>query len=107
MADNCGECLALDPKYKCGWCQSSNRCSIEKQCEDGGQGVWLKESDICPDPMILDFTPKYGPWEGGTNITITGVNLGRSVDDIYKNIMVAGIPCIPFKDSYIQTRQVW
>ncbi|CAG0913869.1 unnamed protein product [Notodromas monacha] len=104
MADNCGMCLSLDPKYKCGWCQSSNRCSIDRDCSE--PRVWLKESDVCPDPMIVDFNPKYGPWESGTNITIQGINLGRVVEDIEKNIMVAGIPCMPYKETYIQTRQV-
>jgi plexin A len=106
MADNCSECSLLDAKYKCGWCPRLGRCSIEKYCEDGGDDSWLKEADFCPDPEILDFTPKYGLLEGGTNVTITGLNLGRRFDDIFGKITVAGVPCVPHRESYVQTRQV-
>jgi len=79
MADNCGMCLAMDPKYKCGWCQSSNRCQVKEQCMNQG-GVWLSRNQTCPNPEITHFSPKSGPWEGGTNVTITGINLGKTFD---------------------------
>ncbi len=52
---------------------------MKEQC-DGGSGVWLSRDLTCPNPEITHFTPKSGPWEGGTNVTITGINLGKTFD---------------------------
>ncbi|XP_037086635.1 plexin-A4-like [Pollicipes pollicipes] len=103
MADNCGECLALDPKFSCGWCQSSNQCEVKAEC---GATPWLDRNKPCPNPQITDFSPKSGPYEGGTNITITGINLGKEFKDIYDQVTVAGVPCNPIEALYRRTRQI-
>lgn len=77
MADNCGMCLALAPKYDCGWCQSSDKCEVKNQC-DWGTRIWLNRNQTCPNPEIHSFEPAMGPWEGNTNITIRGINLGKT-----------------------------
>lgn len=77
MADNCGMCLALADKLSCGWCQVSDRCEVSEQCDRGG-GVWLNRNHTCPNPEVTAFNPQLGPWEGGTNITIEGINLGKT-----------------------------
>lgn len=38
---------------------------------------WLNKQNVCPDPQIISFEPASGPVEGGTQLTITGVNLGN------------------------------
>lgn len=106
MADSCGMCLALPAKYMCGWCSSSNTCEVEEQCKTEGTVDWLNRMQTCPNPEIHSFTPKTGPWEGGTNITITGINLGKNFSDIYSGVKIAGIDCIPYKDLYLDTRQI-
>jgi plexin A len=105
MADNCGMCLALAEKYGCGWCQSSDRCEVKEQC-DRGVGVWLNRNQTCPNPEVHTFEPQLGPWEGGTNITIRGINLGKTFADIYSGVSVAGISCEPYKDLYVKTKQI-
>lgn len=105
MADNCGLCLALSEKYGCGWCQSSHRCEIFEQC-DKGLGTWLNRNHTCPNPEILSFFPKSGPWEGGTNVTIHGINLGKTFKDIYGGVSVAGIMCQPYESLYERTKQI-
>lgn len=105
MADNCGMCLALEKKYGCGWCQSTERCEIMSQC-DSGSGGWLDQNHTCPNPSIINFRPQLGPWEGGTNVTIQGINLGRTYEDVYSGITVAGIPCEPYKHLYKPTREI-
>ncbi len=52
------------------------------------------------------FDPRLGPWEGGTNVTIEGVNLGKSFNDISGGITVAGMPCHPYEELYVQTRRI-
>lgn len=108
MADSCGICLALAEKYNCGWCSSTNTCEVVEQCNKNNDGKtdWLNRSEICPNPEIHTFGPKTGPWEGGTNITIQGINLGKSYNDIYSGVRIAGINCMPFPQFYIDTKQI-
>lgn len=108
MADSCGICLALPEKYNCGWCSSTNSCEVEEQCNKNKEGKtdWLNRSEICPNPEIHSFEPKTGPWEGGTNITIRGINLGKNYNDIYSGVRIAGINCMPFPQYYIDTKQI-
>ncbi|XP_017783638.1 PREDICTED: plexin A3 [Nicrophorus vespilloides] len=105
MADNCGMCLALSEKYECGWCQSTDRCEVKEQCERGS-AVWLNRSQTCPNPEVISFRPELGPWEGDTNITIEGINLGKTFQDIYTGVSIAGINCQPYEHLYIKTKQI-
>lgn len=99
-------CLALSDKYNCGWCQSLDRCEVKDQCEHGGSAVWLNPKKTCPNPEIISFSPQLGPWEGGTNITIQGINLGKTFQDIYTGVSIAGINCQPYEHLYIKTKQI-
>lgn len=99
MADNCGQCLELPERFKCGWCGSE--CSVQEQCTAStlsetasptkptnsvNQNIanfWLNKQNVCPDPQIFTFEPTSGPVEGGTNLTIYGVNLGNKYENFY------------------------
>jgi hypothetical protein len=53
---------------------------------------------------FIQFEPKSGPIEGGTNLTIKGTDLGKTFDDINgtnASIIVAGRPCIPYEEFYV------
>lgn len=56
--------------------------------------------------QVKRFDPRLGPWEGGTNVTIEGVNLGKTFTDIAGGITVAGMPCHPYEELYVQTRRI-
>ena len=86
MADNCGMCLTLAPKYDCGWCQSTDRCEVKDNCERN-TGMWLNSNQTCPNPEIHSFEPVMGPWEGNTNVTIRGINLGQTFM-VRKNLLL-------------------
>ena len=53
MADNCGECLALDPKFNCGWCKTTGQCEVNESCGAG----WLDRNRACPNPQVSIPTP--------------------------------------------------
>lgn len=115
LASNCGFCLELDEKYKCGWCSkggdsTSDTCQIKEQCNNGTQ--WLDKQQVCPNPRIIDFEPKAGPYEGGTTITIKGINLGRAFEDIENGVGISYemngkpigfVPCLPLQKHYVKT----
>lgn len=111
MADNCGLCLELPEKYNCGWCKQTNSCQIRDHCPQ----LFLTSGETCPNPQILSFEPKTGPPEGGTNITIKGINLGRTFEDIQNgisvelmqnNLKIDQIECVPFRELYVRTSQI-
>lgn len=114
MADNCGFCLELPEKYSCGWCKDTNSCQIQEHCHQQ-RPSFLVSSDTCPNPQIISFEPTSGPLEGGTNITIKGINLGRSFEDIQNGISIeltnndlrlGTIECVPYRELYVRTSQV-
>ncbi|XP_061496174.1 plexin-B2 isoform X2 [Rhineura floridana] len=83
--DDCSLCLASDPKYKCVWCDGTDRCVYTKGCST--------PIVTCPAPVITRIEPKNGPLNGGILLSIMGSNLGITAEDV-KNIMVAGTECI-------------
>lgn len=105
MADNCGTCLTLSEKYKCGWCQSTSTCEVAEQCLEKNSD-WLDRLQTCPNPEINSFTPITGPVEGGTNITINGINLGKKFVDIYSSIRIAGIDFMAYQNLYVDTKKI-
>ncbi|XP_055945383.1 plexin A3-like isoform X2 [Argiope bruennichi] len=112
MAQSCGICLELPEKYKCGWCQDTdNSCEVYEHC-NRLPTLWLDRKQTCPNPQILSFSPKSGPWEGGTNITIKGINLGRVFQDIANNVRVIHedrkviAECVPHEELYVKTTQI-
>lgn len=108
MCDSCGTCLALPEKFNCGWCQSSSSCEVNDQCtsHDEKKNDWLNRFQTCPNPKIYSFSPATGPWEGGTNVTIRGVNLGKNFSDIYTGVKVAEMSCMPIATLYIDTKEI-
>ena len=46
-----------------------------------------------------------GPLEGGTLVTIQGLNLGLSFSELEGNVEVAGVRCTPQEDGYITAEQ--
>ncbi|GAB1598516.1 plexin-A4-like isoform X1 [Argonauta hians] len=94
MVTNCGKCLSMDKEYDCVWC--SNKCMLAGKCS----GKVLKRSDTCPNPRILRFSPITGPIGGKTNITITGINLGKHEADLKDGVKVAGIKCKVLSRDY-------
>ncbi|XP_038054424.1 plexin-A2-like [Patiria miniata] len=103
---NCGDCLAGPDKYQCGWCHtigsltSGDVCSLESECGN----TWLSGDALCPHATITDFSPKSGYIRGGTNLTITGTNLGQKVEDI-RSVTVAGTNCA-INEGYVVATQV-
>ena len=56
--------------------------------------------------FVSPCSPEYGPWEGGTNITIRGVNLGKNFEDIARGVTVAGMACDPYPHLYEKTEKI-
>ncbi|XP_071495764.1 plexin-A4-like [Diadema antillarum] len=97
---NCGVCISADTKYECGWCESTQQCSIDDRCSD-----WYSSGDLCPTPSIISFSPRAGPVEGRTNLTIQGINLGQSTANIH-NVTVAGHHCEMFPERYVTATEI-
>ena len=113
LTEGCSSCLGLSMMtgFECGWCDRpsgmTDTCSFVGDCPS--QNLATSGSQ-CPVPTITDFTPKSGPPDGGTIITIFGTNLGVSFNDFTSpgsSIRVGSATCTPSNpDSYIPGRRV-
>ncbi|KRZ39430.1 Plexin-A4, partial [Trichinella pseudospiralis] len=106
LASNCGLCLHLPASYGCGWCTATQQqsCTINSKCDVGDSGSqrrWLHHrGDVCPNPRIVKFWPTAGPVDGGTRLTIEGVNLGRDYSEIEYAVRIRNVVCTPIAELY-------
>ncbi|XP_049327643.1 plexin-A2 [Astyanax mexicanus] len=106
--ESCGMCLKADRRFGCGWCAGESRCTLRKHCPSLA-GRWLEPSghnSKCTHPRITEVTPLTGPPEGGTLVTIRGVNLGMTLSELQGRVEVAGVPCSAQSEGYITAEQV-
>uniref|UniRef100_A0A8C5HFW9 Plexin-A2 n=1 Tax=Gouania willdenowi TaxID=441366 RepID=A0A8C5HFW9_GOUWI len=94
--DSCGTCLRAERKFQCGWCSSEGRCTMRQHCAP--ISPYYERTFFHANPQI--FT---GPLEGGTLVTIQGLNLGLSFSELEDNVEVAGIQCKPKEEGYLTT----
>lgn len=81
----------------------TDSCTYNLECE----AALITEGSGCPPPVVIDFNPKSGPFEGGTTITITGRELGVTIDDFNaSSIRVGTIPCTPIQEGYVSGREI-
>ncbi|VDK64486.1 unnamed protein product [Onchocerca ochengi] len=108
LASNCGLCLVLsDEKYDCGWCPAEKQCTREENCPIASKmDYWLDRSQLCPYPVITDFSPKKGPLAGGTTLIIDGVNLGLSYKTVEEAVTAANVRCDVDKNSYVTASRI-
>ncbi|XP_051947504.1 plexin-A2-like [Xyrauchen texanus] len=109
--DSCGMCLKAERKFQCGWCSMEGRCTLRQHCPMSNPYTsrWLHLASTnvkCTNPRITEVTPVAGPPEGGTRVTIRGVNLGLSFSDMVNNVQVAGVQCTPQENGYIIAEQI-
>ncbi|CAL1537486.1 unnamed protein product [Lymnaea stagnalis] len=96
----CSLCVNLNytrPYLECYWCH--NTCSHITACKQHA-------SVTCPAPRIQSVWPLSGPIQGGTNVTITGSNLGAKFEDIEKAVTVSNVGCIPFRELYSPSKRI-
>uniref|UniRef100_A0A8C9U069 Plexin A2 n=1 Tax=Scleropages formosus TaxID=113540 RepID=A0A8C9U069_SCLFO len=107
---SCGKCLKVDRKFQCGWCSGEGRCTLRHHCpvlSYASRWLDLSAKNVkCTNPRITEVVPVAGPPEGGTRVTIRGVNLGLSFSELVGNVEVAGISCTPMEDGYVIAEHV-
>ncbi|KAM9268432.1 plexin-A2 [Morus bassanus] len=107
--ESCGLCLKADPKFECGWCSGEAKCTLRPHCSVPSAQPWLDWSSRnvkCSNPRITEILTVSGPPEGGTRVTIRGVNLGLDFSEIAHGVQVAGVQCTPLPDQYVVAEQI-
>ncbi|NWY03278.1 PLXA2 protein, partial [Nothoprocta ornata] len=107
--ESCGLCLKAQQKFACGWCSGEARCTLRQHCSTTAAQPWLHWSSRnvkCSNPRITEILTVSGPPEGGTRVTIRGVNLGLDFSEIAHNVQVAGVPCAPLPERYVVAEQI-
>ncbi|NWZ41163.1 PLXA2 protein, partial [Brachypodius atriceps] len=103
--ESCGLCLKAEPKFWCGWCGGEGRCTLRPHC--GSSWLhWNSHNAKCSNPRITEILTVSGPPEGGTRVTIRGVNLGLDFSEIAQGVQVAGVPCTPLPEHYVVAEQI-
>uniref|UniRef100_A0A4W6D503 Plexin A2 n=1 Tax=Lates calcarifer TaxID=8187 RepID=A0A4W6D503_LATCA len=108
--DSCGMCLRAERKFQCGWCSGEGRCTMKQHCPPispyASRWLDLSARNVkCTNPRITEVSPVAGPLEGGTLVTIQGLNLGLSFSELEGNVEVAGVQCTPQEEGYITAEQ--
>lgn len=105
--ESCGLCLKADRKFECGWCSDERRCTLQQHCSSASSPWldWSSHNVKCSNPQITEILTVSGPPEGGTRVTIHGVNLGLDFSEIAHHVQVAGVPCTPLPGDYIIAEQ--
>ncbi|XP_075030579.1 plexin-A2 [Calonectris borealis] len=107
--ESCGLCLKADPKFECGWCSGEAKCTLRPHCGAPSAQPWLDWSSRnvkCSNPRITEILTVSGPPEGGTRVTIRGVNLGLDFSEIAHGVQVAGVQCTPLPEQYVVAEQI-
>ncbi|NXF89154.1 PLXA2 protein, partial [Eubucco bourcierii] len=107
--ESCGLCLKADPKFECGWCSGEAKCTLRPHCGSSAAQPWLDWSSRnvkCSNPRITEILTVSGPPEGGTRVTIRGVNLGLDFSEIAQGVQVAGVQCTPLPEHYVVAEQI-
>uniref|UniRef100_A0A8C5U2S9 Sema domain-containing protein n=1 Tax=Malurus cyaneus samueli TaxID=2593467 RepID=A0A8C5U2S9_9PASS len=104
--ESCGLCLKADPKFECGWCSGEGRCTLRPHCGSRPWLDWSSHNVKCSNPRITEILTVSGPPEGGTRVTIRGVNLGLDFSEIAQGVQVAGVPCTPLPEHYVVAEQI-
>ncbi|XP_041712458.1 plexin-A2-like [Coregonus clupeaformis] len=106
--DSCGMCLKAQRKFQCGWCSGEGRCTLRHHCPPlNPRWLDLSSKNVkCTNPRITEVTPVAGPPEGGTRVTIHGMNLGLAFSEMVDNVKVAGVKCSPVEEGYIIAEQI-
>ncbi|NXU27329.1 PLXA2 protein, partial [Thalassarche chlororhynchos] len=107
--ESCGLCLKADPKFECGWCSGEAKCTLRPHCSVPSAQPWLDWSSRnvkCSNPRITEILTVSGPPEGGTRVTIRGVNLGLDFSEIAHGVQVAGVQCTPLPEQYVVAEQI-
>ncbi|XP_075385933.1 plexin-A2 [Tenrec ecaudatus] len=106
--ESCGLCLKAHRKFECGWCSGEHRCTLHQHCNSPSNPWldWSSHNVKCSNPQITEVLTVSGPPEGGTRVTIHGVNLGLDFSEIAHHVQVAGVPCTPLLGEYIIAEQI-
>ncbi|XP_064398755.1 hepatocyte growth factor receptor-like isoform X4 [Halichondria panicea] len=89
----------MGSEFRCGWCEDS--CEVMQECSNN-----FTEGGNPPPPVINSFTPMSGPVEGGTAITVMGIEFGGTFADIRNSALtLGGVACTPLNISYIPWHQ--
>ncbi|NWR45876.1 PLXA2 protein, partial [Regulus satrapa] len=80
-------------------------CSTpSRSFQSRGVAVDVTSPSLCS--VSLQILTVSGPPEGGTRVTIRGVNLGLDFSEIAQGVQVAGVQCTPLPEHYIVAEQI-
>uniref|UniRef100_A0A8C5D3A1 Sema domain-containing protein n=1 Tax=Gouania willdenowi TaxID=441366 RepID=A0A8C5D3A1_GOUWI len=81
-SSDCSQCWGReDQGHLCGWCENS--CRPRDDCQP--------DVEHCPAPEVHKISPRSGPVEGGTMLTVQGRNLGPRASAV--KVFIGDVHC--------------
>ncbi|XP_038061689.1 plexin-B-like [Patiria miniata] len=106
LRPDCSRCVSNETtraELGCMWCGDTCGVWDSAACLSTVQSVSMDNTINCPDPVIYEVHPLFGPDEGNTIITVMGTNMGRRFSDV-QEVSVGGQTCDLYGlESYYQT----
>ncbi|XP_071961209.1 hepatocyte growth factor receptor-like [Antedon mediterranea] len=93
---DCSTCVTTEDPIICGWC--GDYCSSQNECFGAGV-VWSQAACL---PAIYEISPLSGPLGGGTELIISGDNLGVGVNmtrGTHAINLPGGVICTPIPEK--------
>ncbi|XP_039250404.2 plexin-B2-like [Styela clava] len=99
----CGLCIISHARHsECAWCGDSSTCIPSTDCK----GPKTTDITSCPAPVIEWINPTNGPKNGGTEITISGKNLGSKSSEISNITVGETVNCKVLPEKYVPSKKI-
>uniref|UniRef100_UPI00358FF6A5 plexin-D1 isoform X2 n=1 Tax=Myxine glutinosa TaxID=7769 RepID=UPI00358FF6A5 len=82
----------------CTWCAPEGLCKWKQNC--------TASPAPCPSPTITKISPQVGPVEGGTLVTVEGLNLGKEFSEVENLVTIGGVPCVLRESDYKPSHRI-
>uniref|UniRef100_A0A8C5D1F3 Sema domain-containing protein n=1 Tax=Gouania willdenowi TaxID=441366 RepID=A0A8C5D1F3_GOUWI len=94
-SSDCSQCWGReDQGHLCGWCENS--CRPRDDCQP--------DVEHCPAPEVHKISPRSGPVEGGTMLTVQGRNLGPRASAV--KVFIGDVHCSLLPELFTVSTEV-
>ncbi|XP_038061687.1 plexin-B1-like [Patiria miniata] len=95
LRPDCSRCISNETtraELGCMWCGDTCGVIDSTVCMTADEKVTRNNTINCPDPLLKQVYPLFGPTEGNTLLTVSGTDIGLRYSDILE-VKVGGQDC--------------
>ncbi|XP_038061354.1 plexin-B-like, partial [Patiria miniata] len=95
LRPDCSRCISDETtraELGCMWCGDTCGVTESTVCMTADEKVTLQDNRNCPDPVLMQVYPLFGPFEGNTLLTVSGTDIGLRYSDV-REVTLGGEQC--------------